>query len=632
MAGNCFGFTGRMLRVNLSEGSVVEEPTDLEVAKKFLGGKGYGAHLLFRELKGGVDPLGKDNKIVFLAGPLTGTLAPTANRFCICTKSPLTGTWLDSHCGGSWGPVLKWSGFDGIVVEGKSEKPSYLHVHNGEGVLRDASWLWGIDTFTTERFLRDKHKKDGTPRVLEIGPAGERGALLANVISDVRAAGRGGAAAVMGSKGLKAIVVGGGAMQPKDLIKDPEGFEASVREAHKKIAEDSRTSRRKRGGLVIRGTCNIIEGINIVGGWPTRNFQTGSFDRVMEVNGDAFAENLWVPRQGPGSRPCWNCPIACGHVGVVEKGRWAGTTTEGPEYETVWAFGPQCGVSDREAIAKADYLSDFFGIDTISAGNTIGFLMECFEKGLISTEETDGVELKFGNAEGMIEAVERAGTLRGNLGQLVGNGVKRAAERIGKGSKSFAMHTKGLEFPAYEPRAGQGVGLSYARSDRGACHLRPWMPGREMLGWDPIDPKITEGKALEVKGGTENVAVTWDSTGLCLFSSFAYDENTVFKMVVAATGFEYTGISEFLKIGERINNLTRAFNVREGFRRKEDSLPDRCLKEPHDLGPCKGLVVRLDEMLDDYYSLCGWDKDGVPTTEKLNDLGLGFASIEIHGR
>ncbi len=626
-----WGFTGKMLRVNLSEESISEEATDVSAAKSFLGGKGYAANLLFGELMPATDPLGEGNKIVFMTGPLTGTRAPTGNRFCVCTRSPLTGAWLDSHCGGSWGPELKWAGYDGIVIEGRSQKPVYLHIHNDQADLRDASWLWGADTFSTERLLKDKHSRDGPARVAEIGPAGEREALLASVISEVRAAGRGGAGAVMGSKKLKAVVVRGDTRKPEDLVKDQEAFRSSTREAYRKIAEDFRTSRRKNGGLVIKGTSNIVDGINEAGGWPTRNFQTGSFERVLDVDGDALADELYVPRRSPGTRGCWNCPINCAHVSIIEKGKWVGTVTEGPEYETVWAFGPQCGVADREAIARADYLCDYYGMDTMSIGNTIGFLMECCQRGLISAEETDGVPLEFGSAEAMVEAVDRAGTLRGTLGGLVGNGVRRASERIGKGSQSFAMHAKGLEFPAYMPRAAQGVGLSYARSDRGACHLRPWTPGKEMLGWDAMDPRTTKGKAAEVKDGTENVAVAWDSTGLCLLASFGYGTETVMKMVSAATGFTYKDKNEFVLMGERINNLTRAFNVREGFTRKDDALPDRCLKEPHTSGPCKGLVVRLDEMLDEYYSLSGWSPDGIPTREKLESLGLRFAADAIHG-
>ncbi len=631
MSSDWSGFNGKMLRVNLSSDTVEEEETSREMTNSLLGGKGYCAGTLFQEMKRGVDPLGEENKIMFMTGPLTGTRAPTGNRFCICTKSPLTGTWLDSHCGGSWGPELKWSGFDGIIVEGMSEDPKYLAIDEHGCELEDASWLWGADTFTTERFLKDKHSGKRRSKVLEIGPAGERGALLASILSEVRAAGRGGAGAVMGSKGLKAIVVSGNVKGPGDLVKDEENFLEAVKEAHRKIAEDFRTSRSKEGALVIRGTCNIIHGINEAGGWPTRNFQEGSFEEVEAVSGESFSKKLWVPREAPGSRPCWNCPIQCAHVGVVSEGPMAGTVTEGPEYETVWAFGPQCGIADRETIARGDYLSDYYGMDTISVGNTIGFLMECREKGLISPEDIDGVDLKFGDCGALLEAVNRAGTLIGKLGKLVGNGVKRAAEEIGGDSERFAMHTKGLEFPAYMPRAAQGMGLSYARSDRGACHLRPWTAGRELMGWDPMDPKTTEGKAQEVRAGTENIAVVWDSTGLCLFSSFAYDENTVLKMVNAATGFGYS-MGKFLEIGERIDNLTRAFNVREGFGRADDSLPARCLEEPHRSGPCEGMVVRLDEMLDEYYELCGWDGDGVPTFGKLRDLGLEYVADQLKGK
>jgi aldehyde:ferredoxin oxidoreductase len=629
MGGTRSGFAGQMLRANLSTQEVSKEPLDWKVARDFLGGKGYSANLLFRELEPGLDPLGPDNKMIFMTGPLTGTRAPTGNRFCVSTKSPLTGTWLDAHCGGSWGPELKWAGYDGIIIEGRSEKPVYLHVHDDEAALRDAAWIWGADTFTAERFLKSKHEREGVTKAVVIGPAGERQALLAGILSEVRAAGRGGAGAVMGSKKLKGIVVKGTARKPEDLVAKPREFKLAIHEAYTKIGEDFRTSRKKRGGLVIRGTSNIIDGINEAGGWPTRNFQTGSFDDLLEVDGDAFAEKMYVPRESAGSRPCWNCPIRCAHVSVAEKGPWSGTVTEGPEYETVWAFGPQCGVSDREAIARADYLCDYYGMDTISVGNTIGFLMECREKGLIAPGDTDGIELGFGNVGAMIEAVERAGTLRGKLGKLVGNGVKRASAAIGKGSESFAMHTKGLEFPAYMPRAAQGMGLSYARSDRGACHLRPWTAGKEMLGWDAMDPRKTEGKAAEVKSGTQNIAVTWDSSGLCLLSSFAYGDDTVLKMVAAATGFEFKDKEDFLLIGERIDNLTRAFNAREGFTRKDDTLPERCLKEPHRTGPCKGLVVRLDEMLEEYYRLCGWDKQGVPTEDKLRDLGLSFAADQV---
>lgn len=625
MSGQIHGFAGQLLRVNLSSGKISKEPLDLDVARRLLGGKGYAAYVLYNELRPGIDPLGPENKLVFMTGPLTGTPAPLGNRFCVCTKSPLTGAWLDSHCGGSWGPELKWAGYDGVIVEGVASRPVYVSVDNEDVRINDASWLWGSDTFSTERILKDRHGSRGIPRVAGIGPAGEKLALVASVISEVRAAGRGGAGAVMGSKKLKAIVVRGDAKKPEDLVADPKAFGDAVKKAHGKTGEDFRTSVRKRGGLVIMGTANIVDGINEAGGWPTRNFQTGMFEHVLDVDGMVFTQKLWVPPESPGRRPCWNCTILCAHLGIVKEGRWAGTVTEGPEYETLWAYGPQCGVGSREAIARADYLSDYYGIDTISVGNTIGFLMECYEKGLISREETDGLDLRFGNADAMVEAVEKTGQLSGNLGRLIAMGSKKAAEKIGSGSDRFAIHVKGMEFPAYEPRAGQGMGLAYAKSDRGACHLRPWPAGAEMLGWDGKDPRTTEGKAKWIKDNTEDVASAFDSSGLCLFISFAINADDVYDMLAPATGFSGFTNAEFKRIGERINNLTRAFNVREGFSRKDDTLPYRQLNEPLPVGPCKGAVVRLDEMLPEYYLFCGWDSEGRPTAAKLKELGLDFA-------
>ncbi|HID16856.1 TPA: aldehyde:ferredoxin oxidoreductase, partial [Candidatus Bathyarchaeota archaeon] len=475
------------------------------------------------------------------------------------------------------------------------------------------------------------HMRDRMPRVACIGPAGEKQALLANIISEVRAAGRGGAGAVMGSKNLKAIVVVGHKYGPDDFVYDKEKFMEAVRETSKLLSESKITGPRVRGALSIYGTANIIDGINAAGGWPTKNFQTGIFEKVKEVNGPSFGREIWIPPDSPGARPCYACQILCAHAAVIRDGKYAGTFDEGPEYETIWAFGPQCGVSDKKAITRADYLSDYYGLDTISLGNTIGFLMECYERGLITKEDTDGIDLRFGNAGALVEVVHRAGTMEGNIGKLAANGTKRAAEKIGKGSEKFAIHVKGLELPAYDPRAAQGMGLCYARSDRGACHLRPWTAGAEMLGLNGVDPRKTEGKAELVKTASEVFAVAYDSTGLCLFMAFGAPADKVYKMVNHATGFNYESFEEFVKVGERIHNLTRAFNVREGFTRKDDTLPWRILNEPLPEGPCKGDVVKLDEMLPEYYKLCGWDEEGRPTKEKLKELGLDFAIKELYG-
>lgn len=629
-------YTGQILRVNLTSGKVEKEPIPVEVLRKFIGGKGLSAYYLFRELKPGVNPLGPENKLLFMTGPLTGTIAPVPNRFNVAAKSPLTGTWSDGQCGGSWGPELKFAGYDGIIIEGKSETPVYLHIRDEEASLLSAEDIWGADTFSTERILKEKHFSGRMPRVASIGPAGERMALISNIISEVRAVGRGGMGAVMGSKKLKAIVVSGAKYKPEDFAADKTAMREAVRRSIISLSSDEDTSPNvkpttPRGSLSLYGSARIVGDINAAGGWPTRNFQTGIFEKASEISGQAYADKLWIPRNAPGTRPCYRCQILCAHVSIIKSGKYAGTLDEGPEYETVWSFGAQCGVSDREAIARADYLSDYYGLDTISLGNTIGFLMECYEKGLITREDTDGLELTFGNADAMVKLVEMAGAGTGKIGILASNGVKRASEQIGKGSEKFAMHVKGLEMPAYEPRAAFGMGLGYAICDRGACHLHAWTAGDEMLQPPAVDPITTKGKARSVKDLSEEVAIAYDSAGTCLFQAFGIGGlEEIVDIINAATGFGFKDVDELRKAGERIINLTRCFNVREGFLRKDDTLPHRCLKEPLPEGPCKGATVKLDEMLDEYYELCGWDSEGRPTKEKLEELGLDFAAKEIY--
>jgi len=615
------GYTGQLLRIDLTTRKFKKEPLDPVIARTYLGGKGLGAYMFFTEVRKGVVPLSPENKLMFMTGSLCGSaIGISADRFALCTRSPLTGAWLDSHCGGFWGPELKFAGYDGVIIEGRSNKPVYIHIEDERVEIRSAEDLWGADTFQTMRILQERHTTDRVVRVLSIGPAGEKMALLANVIADVRAAGRGGGGAVMGSKNLKAISVVG---HSEVEVAEPDEFKEVVRDVVEKVRKNPITSH----NLTYMGTANIIQGINTAGGWPTFNFKTGVFEKAQEISGEAYRDHLW--QGGKRWRPCWGCIIRCGHVAVIEEGKWAGIVDEGPEYETIWAYGPQCGVSSREAITVADYYSDAYGIDTISLGNTIGFLMECYEKGLITKGDTDGIDLRFGNADAMVEAVIRAGTVTGKLGALAANGVKRAAEKIGKGSEKFACHVKGLELPAYDPRAMFGMGLCYARSDRGACHLRPWTAGAEVLGLEPtMDPHTTVGKATAVKSGAEVITIV-DSVGICQFMTFAISLDDIYAMVNPLTGFKYTK-EEFLKIGERINNLTRAFNVREGFLKKDDTLPWRILNEPAQDGPCKGLTVPLEPMLTDYYRLCGWDAEGRPTKEKLQELGLDFVAKELY--
>ncbi|MEM3526486.1 MAG: aldehyde ferredoxin oxidoreductase C-terminal domain-containing protein, partial [Candidatus Jordarchaeaceae archaeon] len=393
-----------------------------------------------------------------------------------------------------------------------------------------------------------------------------------------------------------------------------------AKQAHEDLKESS-------ARMAAAGTAGIISLVNRTGGWPTKNFSEGQCDEAeKELSGSMFQNTLWGG--GKYVKPCYNCPIRCAHLAVIREGKYAGVSDEGPEYETITMFGPNCGIKSREVITVADRMCDNYGLDTISLGNTIGFIMECVEKGLISIQDIDGVDLRFGNEEAFLEAVNMACKVYGNLGKLLANGVKRAAEKIGRESERFAMHVKGLEIPAYVPRAGHGHALAYAVADRGACHLRPWLYGAEHFT-KTLDPRTTEDKPQAVKQGQQNRALI-QSCGLC---QFAVEENTMYdfllQMINAATGFNYTE-EEFCIVGERINNLTRSFNAREGFTRKDDMLPYRSTNEPLPSGPWKGQVIRLGEMLPKYYELCGWDENGVPKKEKLEELGLDFVINELY--
>jgi len=607
------GYMGKFLRVNLTDGTIKEEKISDEVLKMFIGGRGLGVKILYDELKPGVDPLSPENKIVILTGPLTGTAAPSSGRWCSVTKSPLTGTIHDSHSGGYFGPELKFAGFDGVIIEGASEKPVYLWIHDGEAELRDASHLWGKDTHDTTDMIC-KELGDEKIKVACIGPAGENLVKIACIINDKhRAAGRGGHGAVLGSKKLKAIAVRGTQRVP---ITSEEAFREAVRRALDKIKESAVTSQ----SLPAYGTAVLVNIINEQGLFPTRNFQTGVFPTASRISGETMAETILVKK-----KPCWGCPIACGRVTKVPPWSPYSGEGEGPEYETIWAFGAQCGVDNLEAIAKANYLCNELGLDTISMGHVIGTAMELYEKGYIKPEQTRGVDLKFGNVEAIVELTWRT-AYRSGLGNDLAEGSRRLAEKYG--APELSMDVKGQELPAYDPRGAQGHGLGYATSNRGGCHLRAYMIAAEILGIpEKLDPLTTEGKAKWVIT-FQDLFATCDSLVLCKFVTFAFGAEEFADMLSAATGWNLTA-DDVMKIGERIYNLERAFNIREGFKgRDEDTLPKRLLEEPMPEGPVKGYVVKLNEMLDEYYNLRGW-KDGVPTKDKLKELGLDKAADEI---
>ena len=599
------GYTGKILDVDLTSAIVSEAELDRSLAEDYMGGKGFGAKILYDQLPPGCEPLSADNILVFATGPLTGTFAPSSGRFEVCTKSPATGLWLDSNCGGYFGPELKFAGYDMVIIRGKAAKPMLLVIDDNKFELKPADDLWGTDTITTHRQIKDSFGKDF--KVACIGPAGEKGVLFAGIISEYRALGRGGAGAVMGSKNLKAIAVrGSGGI----AIFDPDIFMKTCRESFNELANSTDTG----GGRQKYGTNVILSLMDEVGLHPVRNFQKGKFEGAASVNEEAI-EAHYVR-----NKACFGCPIYCSKIAEVKEGKYKGSFTEGPEYENVWAFGANCENVDVAAIIQAEYLCDYYGLDAITAGNVIGFLMECVEKGLLQESDID-FPMAFGNDESIINAIHLIGKGQGP-GKLWGQGVKKLAEQI-EGAQDLAMHVKGLELPAYDPRGSTGMALAYATSDRGGCHLRSWPIGDELL--------VTEGRmdlvSLEFKAELvktqQDLFCMVNCSGMCLFATFAVNLKQITPFLHAATGLEvYSSSEEVMKTGERVNNLVRLFNIREGLTRDMDTLPKRFFSEPLKEGPSRGRVVELDQLMEEYYMVRGWKSDGVPGKEKLLELGI----------
>ena len=598
------GYMGKILRVNLSTKEVKVEPINEELARKFIGARGYAAKIIFDEVRRDADPLGEENKLIFATGPLTLTTAPTGGRYDVVTKSPLNNVIAASNSGGFFGPELKKAGFDMLIVEGKSDKPVYLWINDGNVEIRDASHLWGKDTYeTTDTLLEEVGDK--TAKVACIGPAGENLTLQACVINDkARAAGRTGVGAVMGSKKLKAVVAKG---TQKVNIANNEAFREALKVAMDKIKTNGVTSQ----GLPTYGTMVLNHIIDEHGLYPTNNFQKGTFEYVDEVSGEKLKETYLIR-----NKACFACPIGCGRVVKIPE---IEEEVEGPEYETSWAFSADCGVSDLKAVITANHLCNKLGLDTISTGAAIAALMELYEKGYVSKEEVQGLpEPKFGNAEAVVKYTELIAK-REHIGDKLALGSYEFAKL--HGHPEYSMSVRKQELPAYDPRGAQGHALQYATSNRGGCHVRGYMISPEILGLpQKLDPFETKGKAEWVKTFQDLTAVI-DSEGLCLFTSFALGLEDYTALLAAATGFDLTP-EETIKAGERIWNLERLWNIDLGVGPEEDKLPERFLKEPLPEGAAKGQVVKLHETLPDYYRVRGWDEKGYPTEEKLKELGL----------
>jgi aldehyde:ferredoxin oxidoreductase len=608
------GYAGKILDVNLESGELKDIPLDEEVLKMYLGGKGLGLKIIYDELREDIKPFDPDNLLVFSTGPATGARVPTSGRYHILTsKSPLTGALGSGNSGGKWGPFLKFAGYDVVVVRGISDQPAYLSIINGKAELVKAPDIWGITVTTVTRELIKRTGVDPKKTsVACIGPAGENLISMACIMNDeYRAAGRTGSGAVMGSKKLKAILVSGNERQKPA---DPDMLVEKVTESMNLIRENPVTG--PKGGLHVYGTAVLVNIVNAHGAYSSRNFQSSYFPEADEQSGERLAATYLT-----GTTGCWGCPIVCGRKSSVPQGPYSVRYTEGPEYETIFALGSNCGVKELDAVIKANHFCNEFGIDTISMGGTIACAMELVEKGKIPEEDLQGLNLRFGDASAMVESVWRT-AYKAGFGADLGLGSRKLAEKYQ--ASEFSVNVKGMELPAYDPRSIQGIGLEYATANRGGDHVYGYTIPAEILGIPKkLDPYSIEGKP-EWTIFMQDLGSAINSTVICLFTNFALGLPQYAGMLEAITGMELTP-EKLLKIGERITNLERLINNSYGLDWAEDVLPKRLTEEIVSEGPSKGQISRVPEMIDDYYSLRGW-VDGKPTEEKLRELGIPIRS------
>jgi len=609
------GLWGRALIVDLATGEQREEPIDPQVAADFIGGRGLGAHYLFKMLPAGADPLGPDNPLIFTTGPLSGTAAPGGARAAVVTKSPQTGLYLFCITGGKLGPAMKRSGFDVIVLSGRSEEPVYVEVAGGKARLRPARHLWGLDTQATQELIHDELPR-GEVAITCIGPAGEHQVPYACLLNERRALGRGGAGAVMGSKNVKALAVRAGA-EPA-----PVGDQAAFKAAVKKIGRELREHPFTSGPLKQYGSVSTVAVTLNTGIMPADNWQrSAEVAQSADLMGESLREKYLVK-----DSPCGDpCPSRCSKVTVVREGEHAGAFTEGPEYETVYSLGTCCGIYDLGTVIAADQACDLLGLDTISAGVTIAFAMECYERGLIDAEDTGGLDLRFGNGEAMLQLVHDAAFKRG-FGARIALGSRALAAEIGGGSEAFAMHAKGMEIGGYDPRGVKGMATVYGCGPRGGCHHAGGYTVTVELTNPDVDRFADTGKAPITLGTRNRRAGAADSPCTCAFLSVGMQDETLAELIAAATGRPFSAADLYLT-GERVNTLERVINVREGLRPDGDTLPARLTDEPLQEGPLAGRTVDFDLMRAEFYAASGLDPaTSLPTPETLERLGLQWVT------
>ncbi|MCG8016605.1 MAG: aldehyde ferredoxin oxidoreductase family protein [Candidatus Thiodiazotropha sp. 'RUGA'] len=615
-------WSGKLLRVNLTNGTCTSEALNMAWAQEYLGQRGLASKYLVEEIDPQVDPLSPDNKMIMTTGPLTGTMAATGGRYSVVTKGPLTNCIACSNSGGFIGAEMHNAGWDMIIFEGRSANPVYLYLINDRAELRSADEIWGKSVWETDEWLHATHQ-DPMLRIAAVGRSAEEGCLYAAIVNDLhRAAGRSGVGTVMASKNLKAVAIRG--TQGVGNIKDPAKFMQAVNAGKQVLADNAVTGQ----GLPTYGTQVLMNVINEIGALPTRNMKEVQFEGAQNVSGEAMHENR--PTDGKPNLTtnagCFGCTIACGRISTVDKGHFSVENkpqywgnSGGLEYEAAWALGPDTGVDDLDALTYVNFICNEDGFDPISFGSTVAAAMELYKIGAISSAETGGHELKFGSAESLVWAVETLVSGEG-FGKDLGLGSKRLCEKYGH--PELSMTVKGQEFPAYDPRGIQGMGLAYATSNRGACHLRGYTVASEVLGIpEKTDPLATEGKAGLVKAFQDATAAV-DSSGLCLFTTFAWSLEDIAPQVDGACEGEWTA-ERMAELGERVWNMEREFNLRAGLTAADDTLPKRLLKEAANVGPAQGRVNDLDQMLPEYYELRGWNADGVPTDETRKRLGLG---------
>lgn len=616
-----YGYTGSILRVNLSNGSITVENPDELFYRKYLGGAGFVGYYLLKELEPGIDPLGEQNKLIFAAGPITGAPIGGSGRHCVGAKSPRSGALAKAEVGGFWGAELKRAGFDAIIFEGRAQTPVYLWIRDREVEIKDARHLWGKKTKECQEAIQAE-LGDNLIRVAQIGPAGEKMVSFACVVNDLHdAAARTGMGAVMGSKNLKAIAVRG---HTPVSVADPDALKIIAKWLAGNYKQESRNLHEYGTGADMAGGVNT-------GNLPIRNFRDGDFDDAGKISAEVLKERGFRVKM----ESCWACPIACKKVVEIKEPYNVDPAYGGPEYESLGSLGSTCGVSDLEAICKANELCNAYSMDTISTGVTIAFAMECFENGLLTLKDTDGIELTFGNAEALVKVTEMIGERKG-IGDLLAEGSARAAQKIGRGAEKFAMQVKGVEVPMHEPRYQRGMGIIYAVNAYGADHTvgfyefgpageryRPFgvleVPSREDIG--PV-------KVFLVK----NVHL-WryftDSLLLCSFTPYSYLQGV--DIMAAVTGWN-TSLTEAVRMGERAVNMARVFNLREGFTAADDTLPKRYF-QPRTSGVLSKTALDekvFGEAVHIFYRMMGWDGNtGVPTGEKLQELELEWVAEEL---